>query len=193
MLELEDSELVEQYIAGKPGALETLVERYFRQVFLFARTYVKQDQEAEDVTQDVFVKVWKNIKKYDPDKKFKTWIFQITKNTCIDVLRKNKNALKSQAGDEEQSMADLEKITDTAPLPEEIFEANGFSRKLDETISGLPDLYGQVVRLHLQQDLTFQEISEILNQPLNTVKSRYRRALLIIRKGLDPSNAPNNQ
>ena len=193
MLELEDAELVRQYITGDNSALEALVERYFRQVFLFAKTYVKQDQEAEDVTQEVFVKVWKNIKKYDPEKKFKTWIFQITKNTCIDFLRKNKNALKSQAGDEEQSMDDLERITDSAPLPEEVFEAQGFSQKLDDLIYDLPDLYRDVVALHLQQDLTFQEISETLSEPLNTVKSRYRRALLLVRKGLDPGNAPNKQ
>jgi len=184
MQELTDSELVKKYIGGEDQALNQLIERYFRQIFLFAKTYVKSDQEAEDVTQEVFVKLWKNVKKYNPEKKFKTWLFQITKNTCIDFLRKRKDMLPAESLEEEQMLATLESITDKSPLPEELLDAEGFSRELEKTLNTLPKIQSQTVTLHLQQDLNFQEIAEVLNEPLNTVKSRYRRALLAIRQTL---------
>jgi RNA polymerase sigma-70 factor (ECF subfamily) len=188
MQELTDAELIKIYLKGEQAALEELVRRYFRQVFLFTKTFVKQDQEAEDITQETFIKAWKNLKSFDPEKKFKTWIFQIAKNTCIDYLRKNKNMLAADSLQEEQMSISLEHMTDTNPLPEQLFDSLGFEKKLEEVLNTLPENYKQTVSLHLQQDLTFQEISEILNEPLNTVKSRYRRALLSLRQSLPKDN-----
>jgi RNA polymerase sigma-70 factor (ECF subfamily) len=183
-----DAELVKKYLGGEQLALEELVRRYFKQVFFFAKTFVKQDQEAEDITQEAFVKAWKNLKKFDAEKKFKTWIFQITKNTCIDYLRKNKNMLSAESLEEQQMALSLEQMQDQEPLPEQLFDSQGFETQLEEILTGLPQSYRQTVTLRLQQDLSFAEIAEILNQPLNTVKSRYRRALLDIRQRLAPKN-----
>jgi RNA polymerase sigma-70 factor (ECF subfamily) len=182
MDEFSDSELISQYLNGTEKALDALVRRYFKQVFFFAKTYVKNDAEAEDITQEAFVKAWKNLKKFQPEKKFKTWLFQIAKNTCIDFLRKHKNFIAPEALDESQMAESLERLIDTAPLPEELFQTAEFSKKLDEVLAWLPEIYQTVVVLHLQQDLTFQEIAEVLNESINTIKSRYRRALLIIKK-----------
>jgi RNA polymerase sigma-70 factor (ECF subfamily) len=184
MQEFTDADLVKKYLDGEQAALEELVRRYFRQVFLFAKTFVKQDQEAEDITQEAFVKAWKNLKKFDPEKKFKTWLFQITKNTCIDYLRKNKNLLPAQSLEEEQMASKLEQITDSNPLPEEIFDSATFDKQLQQILNTLPQAQKLVVSLHLQQGFTFAEISEMLKQSLNTVKSRYRRALLSLRQNL---------
>ena len=80
-------------------------------------------------------------------------------------------------------------MTDASPLPEELFDSLGFEKKLEEVLDTLPENYKQTVSMHLQQDLTFQEISEILNEPLNTVKSRYRRALLSLRQNISRNNS----
>lgn len=189
MQELTDAELIKIYLKGEQTALEELVRRYFRQVFLFIKTFIKQDQEAEDITQETFVKIWKNLKKFDTEKKFKTWIFQIAKNTCIDYLRKNKKMVSADSLQEEQMAISLEHMTDASPLPEELFDSLGFEKKLEEVLDTLPENYKQTVSMHLQQDLTFQEISEILNEPLNTVKSRYRRALLSLRQNISRNNS----
>lgn len=185
MEELSDSELIKQYFKGNEQALNNLVKRYFKQVFFFAKTYAKNSAEAEDITQEVFVKAWKNLNKFEQDKKFKTWLFQITKNTCIDFLRKHKNFIAPESLDEQQMAENLERIVDKAPLPEEVFQAAEFSQKLEEALSRLPKIYETAVVLHLRHDLTFQEISEVLNESINTVKSRYRRALFMIREGFD--------
>lgn len=145
----------------------------------------KKDREAEDVTQEVFVKLWKNIKKFNPEKKFKTWLFQIAKNTCIDFLRKNKNLVSAEAIDEEHMAMELENLADKNPLPQELLDSEHFAKKLEEILNTLPQPQKLTVTLYLQNDLTFLEIAEILNQPLNTVKSRYRRALLSIRESLN--------
>jgi RNA polymerase sigma-70 factor (ECF subfamily) len=189
MEEFLDSELIKQYFKGDEKALDILVQRYFKQVFFFAKTYVKNDAEAEDVTQEVFVKAWKNLNKFEPDKKFKTWLFQITKNTSIDFLRKHKNFVSPESLDEQQMAENMERIMDKTPLPEELFQAAEFSQKLDEVLACLPKIYETVVVLHLQQDLTFQEISEVLDESINTIKSRYRRALLMIREDFERRQA----
>ncbi len=157
MREFSDVELINNHLAGDSAAFEQLVTRYFRQVFLFARTFGLEIAEAEDVTQEVFVRIWKNLNKFDQNKKFKTWAFQITKNACIDFLRKHKHLLPAAQIQEEQMSASLENMLDTNPLPEQ---------------------------MHLQEDLTFQEIADILNQPINTIKSRYRRGLLMLKEQL---------
>ena len=84
----------------------------------------------------------------------------------------------------------MENVADLSPMPQELFDQAGFSQKLEATLSILPQSQKLTVSLHLQHDLTFQEIAELLNQPLNTIKSRYRRALLDIKNKLhqNPSN-----
>ena len=182
MQELSDTELIQKYINGEQAALEQLIQRYFKQVFFFAKSYVKTDSEAEDVTQETFVKAWKNIKKFDQEKKFKTWLFQITKNTSIDFLRKNKKYVAPIGDDTDGTEDNLEQMPDLNPLPEELFDSLDFEKKFDQILNDLPENYKQVVSLYFQQDLTFAEIADVLNEPLNTVKSRYRRALLKIRE-----------
>lgn len=184
MQELSDNELITKYLNGEAAALDEIIRRYFRQIFLFAKTYVKDDMEAEDVTQETFVKVWRYIKKYDRNKKFKTWLFQIAKNTCLDFLRKHKNKDISYSLSEEQMLNELEKITDSEPLPQEVFDAKNFTNYLQKILNSLTGKYKTVTSLHLQQEMTFDEIANILEEPLNTVKSRYRRALLLIKKRL---------
>lgn len=181
MAGFEDADLVKQYLSGNNQALDALIQRYFRQVFLFAKTYVKTDAAAEDIVQEVFVKIWKNLGKYDTGKKFKTWAFQITKNTCLDYLRKHKQLLEAGELSQEQIDYQLAGLVDQNPLPQSLLEAKDFSERLDKAMGKLSPMYRQAVELHLLHDLTFQEIADVLNLPINTVKSRYRRALVALR------------
>ena len=181
---LNDSELVKKYLAGESAVLEELIQRHFRPVFLFAKSYVKTDFEAEDITQETFVKMWKNLKRFDQGKKFTTWLFQIAKNTAIDYLRKHKKIVAAEDLDEERMEIQLQQLVDNNPLPQEIFDQAGFENKLDEIIGKLPDKQRLVVAMHLRDELTFEEISFILGESVNTIKSRYRRALMLVRDNL---------
>ena len=191
MQAFSDGELVNKAQTGEQEALEELIRRYFRQIFLFAKTFVHDDLEAEDITQEVFVKLWKNLARFERGKNFKTWLFKIAKNTSIDFLRKHKIIFANEI--QEELMANsLENLVDETPLPQEVFDQAGYAQKFDEILSSLAANHRLVLTLHLQQDLSFQEISDVLNEPLNTVKSRYRRALLKIKQDLGGA-APKKQ
>ena len=90
MQNYSDEQLVARYLRGDEKSLEFLIQQYLKPIYSFVYKYVGNPQEAEDITQEVFVRMWKYIKKFDQRKKFKTWIFSIAKNAAIDFLRKKK-------------------------------------------------------------------------------------------------------
>jgi len=180
MEKLKDHNLIEQYFKGDKKALEFLISRHLNQVYGFAFYLTKNNQDADDLTQETFVKVWKNLKKYNPEKNFKTWILTIAKNTALDFFKKKK-MLNFSDFISNDNYSPLENINDTEPLPDELFFKKDLTQKLNQVIEQLPKTDQLIVKLHHQQDLTFQEITEITKQPLNTVKSRYRRALIKLR------------
>ena len=181
---IRDEELIQSYLNGEESALRDLIARYFRVVYNFVRRYAGNGPDAEDITQEVFVKVWKNLKRYDPKLSFRTWLFSIAKNSAIDWLRKKKAApLVSMDGDETLS----ETLRDLAPLPDELVERNSASRAAANAIAKLSRGAQSVFSLRYRQDLTFRAIAESLGEPLNTVKSRHRRALAMLKKLLPES------
>lgn len=177
MKNYSDRKLIAGYLNGDEKSLEILIQQYLKPIYNFAHRYAGNAQDAEDITQDVFVKVWRNLKKFDRQKSFKAWIFTIAKNTSIDALKKRKPALFSE-------FSAIEKIADPSPSPNEIFERKEISQMLNLLINKLPLKYRNVLFLRYNNNLAFQEIAETLNKPINTVKSRHRRALIILKKFL---------
>src|SRR5947207_714163 len=107
---LNDEQLVFEYITNKEDkALEELVKRYLPLIFGYVKKYTGNQDNASDVTQEVFVKVWKNINSFDQTKSFRTWIFTIAKRTAIDELRR-KNALPFSALEEGDNL--MERLSD---------------------------------------------------------------------------------
>jgi len=168
MTKKDDAQLVGQYLDGDEKSLEILIKRYLKPIFSFVYKYVGNNQEAEDITQDVFVKVWRNLKKFDKNKKFKTWIFSIAKNTSIDWLKK-KRAIP---------MVELPELLkdERNTIKDDLI--NGF----EIMIKNLSPQHREVLTLYYDNDFNFREIAENLGQPLNTVKSRHRRAILQLKK-----------
>jgi len=111
-MEISDKKIIENYLKGDEKYLEILIQKYLKPIYGFVFKYVGNADEAEDITQAVFIKVWKNIKKYDKNKSFKTWIFSIAKNTCIDYLRKKKaiplSNFENEKGEEEIKLEEQE-------------------------------------------------------------------------------------
>ena len=177
-----DAQLVADYLNGDDEPLRILIERYLGPVYRFARTYVKSEQEAEDVAQEVFVRAWRNLKRFDKEKSFKTWIFAIAKHASIDALKKKKALNFSAFEDESGDNALLETLTDSAVLPDEIAEKKSIVRVLAEMTALLSPAYQRVLALRYEDDLTFATISEMLHEPLHTVKSRHRRAIALLKK-----------
>ncbi len=175
-----DANLIEEYLNGNEKALEELVSKYLKPVYNFAFRLSQNESDASDITQETFIKAWKNLKRFDKEKKFLTWILTIARNTFIDKSRKKSPLLFGELETNNENYED--NLEDTAELPDEILERNELSEELDKALGELPIKYRDIILLHDGNDLTFEEISEITKEPMNTIKSRYRRGLIILKK-----------
>ena len=178
MSDYSDEQLVAKYLKKDEKALEELVGRYLPLIFGFVKRYTGNQNNASDITQEVFVKVWKNIKSFDQTKSFRTWIFTIAKRTAIDELRKQKAVPFSVLQEEgfENSIAD-----ESTSILDQIFSQQQ-SRELSLALAKLPINYNSVIKLRANDDLSFREIAVKLKEPLNTIKSRYRRGLALLKE-----------
>ncbi len=174
-MEKEDAQLVSESLLGNEGSFEKLVRRYTPQLYRFAYRLSGNVQAAEDATQETFIKVWKNLKKYDAKQPFRSWIFTIARNTVTDYLRKKKSLSFSVLSRDESSFEDT--LSDTDPLPEEQLVAIETTGELMSLLATLPEEYRTVLTLHYQEGMTFEEIGKVMGRPPNTVKSWHRRAL----------------
>ena len=189
-----DKILIEKYFQGDEKSLEILIQNYLKPVYSFVYRYVGNAGDAEDITQETFVKMWKNLKKFDPqrsrfatlrgrqNKSFKTWIFSIAKNTSIDFLKKKKAMQFSDLENEKGENIFAEKFIDSSPLPTELLERKDIIGGFAKAINKLLPKYRKVLFLRHNDDLTFREIAESLGEPLNTIKSRHRRGLIMLKK-----------
>ena len=175
---LEDKELIKRYLEGDETSLDFLIERYLKIIYSFIYKNVGDQSVSEDITQEVFVKVWKNIRKFDQTKNFKPWLFQIAKNTSIDFLRKKKSIPFSKFEDESGKNALVENI---AEKPANLLEKISDKNTVADIIEKLTDKEQTIITLRHIEGLNFREISERNKESINTVKSRYRRAIASIR------------
>jgi RNA polymerase sigma-70 factor, ECF subfamily len=163
----------------KDEQLEIIINRYLKSVYNFVFRITHDKNSTEDITQETFVKIWKNLEKFDPEKDFKTWLFTIARNTTFDYLRKRKNIAFSQQDENFE-----ENIQDGELLPDEIFMKEELSKELEEALLKIRPDFREIILLHYTENMTFEAISEIVGKPINTVKSHHLRALSSLRKFL---------
>ena len=185
-----DDELIAAHLDGNPDAYTTLLQRHLKGVYNFVLRIAPQD--AEDVTQETFVKAWKNISRFRVEESFRTWLLKIARNTAIDFLRKRRTPSFSEFGNEEEGEFPYLDAADPAPSLFENLALAGDKADIDRLVKTLSPGHQETLHLHYVEDLTFREIAEILNRPQNSVKSQHRRALLALKKLLDaPKRARN--
>lgn len=160
-----------------------LVRAHYESVYRFLFRFVRTREEAENLTQETFIKAWRHLKKFDPTKNFKTWVFTIAKNTALDFLKK-KSESNSVSLSVDEILDSAEQVPDNAPLPPEIFARSETAKLVETELNKLGVSDRTVLILYYFEGLTFQEISEVLEEPLNTVKSRQRRALAKVRASI---------
>jgi RNA polymerase sigma-70 factor (ECF subfamily) len=178
-----DPQLISEYIKGDEKSLEILVKRYLKPVYNLAYGYTHNQADAEDVAQEVFVKIWKNISKFNTEKSFKSWIFAIAKNTALDTLKK-KRAIPFSMFETIDGNSIADTVADKRPLASEIAEYKENEAIIAESVMKLPLKYRNIVNLRLK-DMTFKSIAEIMDESVNTVKSKYFRAIKLLKK--DPN------
>lgn len=173
----EDYELVKQAISGNQNAFAELLSRYKNLVYSVVLRMVNNTEEANDLAQEIFIKLYKNLDKYQPEYKFSTWLIRISTNHVIDYRRKRKH--------ETISMEEVhyELTNESTPEGEYIKKEQG--KMLEYAIKTLPDLYKIPIVLYHQQGLHYQEIADIIGEPLSKVKNRIFRGRKMIKESLE--------
>jgi len=183
MENLPDEQLVKLAAKADSLALEVLVARHLQGLYRFCFGYLKDRAEAEDAVQEIFVKVWRALGKFDQTKIFKPWLYGIAKHACLDSLKKKRIIAFSDWEDKNSEASLYQNFSDISKSPEQQLDSSLLSQKLSKAIGQLSPKYAQVVALRHGRDLNFREISAITGKPINTVKSRYHRAVGLL-KGL---------
>ena len=175
-----DGVLVQQILAGNQSAFATLVERYSTVLYHFAYRYLADYEQAYDVVQQVFLKLYIALPHLPVSDQLKPWLFRVTQNCCRDELRKRRrdhsvpfSLLQWPDGEE---VAPLALLADTRPLPEELAEYHDLQHMLRLAIDALPLKFRSVVLLRYLHRYSFADIGLILEMPMTTAKTYYYRA-----------------
>src|SRR3989344_9125014 len=150
-MERNDQKLIVDYLNGDDGAIAFLIDRHLKGVFNFIRRLAGNREEAEDITQETFLKMWRNLKKYRLGDNFKTWLFTIARNTAIDYMRKKRNFAFSDFENDEGENALTESLTDLEPLPDEIFARAEEKNSLKNALNKLSPPHRETLLLHYNE------------------------------------------
>ncbi|AWI25836.1 RNA polymerase sigma factor [Flavobacterium pallidum] len=159
---------------GDQVAFTFLLDRYWNEVYGFMLKRTENETDAEDITIETFSKAFDKIGSYNPEFKFNTWLIAIAKNVHIDLLRKKKSSLFIEITDEEDHQA--YNIADTAPSAEDELITEQNLSQLLRFIKELKPHYQEVIQLRYFQEMSYQEISDKIGEPLSNVKIKLLRA-----------------
>jgi RNA polymerase sigma-70 factor, ECF subfamily len=171
---LEIKKIIEKAINGDQVAFTSLLDMYWNEVYGFMLKRTENETDAEDITIETFSKAFDKIASYNSEFQFNTWLIAIAKNVHIDMLRKKKSTLFVDMNDEEDHQA--YNVADTTPSAEDKLITEQNLSRLLAYIKELKPHYQEVIQLRYFQELSYQEIAEHLDEPLNNVKIKLLRA-----------------
>lgn len=167
MEEMDEATRIAQATDGDPGARAWLVSRWTPPIYRFAHRMLGNEQDAHDAAQDVMIKVLKNLDRYDPNRKFSTWVFGIARNTCIDEHRRRKR----------RAFEPPTEVVDThGPTPMQAVARVRRAERLKDALEEIPPMYREILVMYHFEHLKYTEIAEALELPLGTVMNRIFRA-----------------
>lgn len=173
----EDRHLIENCQNGEPKAFEALYNRYSRDVYSMAMRMVGSPEVAEEVTQEAFISIYKNIQRFQFQSAFTTWVYRIVIRRAADYFRKNKKHIKNTVSIFERAPEESPlQIEDPDPGPLERAATREKNRKIEEAIYSLRHKQRVILILRYVNQLSYEEIAEILRCRVGTVKSRLNRA-----------------
>ena len=181
-MEKNDQQLIENFLAGDDASFEILIKRFLKTVYNFIFRLTGGDASlTDDLTQETFFKAWKNIKKFDPEKSFKTWLFVIAKNSARDFWKKKKT-LPFSLFENSEGFNKLDEVAEDKPLPDEILEQLETVDELEWKMKNIPKKYQTILFLRYKDDLSVIQIAKVLDIPYNTAKSQHQSALRALKE-----------
>lgn len=169
--------IVRKVLAGDVNAFEQLVVENQKSVYNLALKIMKNESDALDVSQDVFLKAYTNLENFRGDSRFSVWLYRLAYNACIDASRKSKAGMNISltVQDEDSESAELD-LTDNKPLPEEETERRETQREVQSAIQELPEDQRKIIVMREFSDMAYEDIAASLGISVGTVKSRLSRA-----------------
>ncbi|MFH1918413.1 MAG: sigma-70 family RNA polymerase sigma factor [Planctomycetota bacterium] len=161
-------------LRGSMPAFEELYCRYAHRIVRFARRLMRDHQDAESITQEVFLRLLKDSAAYDPSRRFSTWIYTIARNLCWDALARRRPDL----------VGDGDEFPGREPNPAAHMEERETGQRLRAAVDALPQFCREVVQLRVFERFTYREIAQILGCPESTARSRMALAIKRLRVGL---------
>ncbi|HNX93170.1 MAG TPA: sigma-70 family RNA polymerase sigma factor [Syntrophomonas sp.] len=183
-----DQHLVNRTLHGDTYAFEELVKTYQNKVYMLAYRYMGNEDDANDMAQEAFIKAYRSLRSFKGDASFGTWIYRITTNVCLDELRRRKRKITPISLDEPLATldgAEMEReISDQSLAADVIYEKKEFNQNIQLLLDEMKPEHKTVIVLRDIMDLSYEEISSVLDCSIGTVKSRISRARIILQKKL---------
>jgi RNA polymerase sigma-70 factor (ECF subfamily) len=188
---LDDAAVVRRYLDGDEQAFSELVARYQGRLLNFVYRTIGDRERAEDLVQEAFIRVYRHLHRFDPTKKFSTWIYTIASNLAKNELRnRSRNPLVlfqslagGQDGDEDRPL----EFEDPGDRPDDVFRKRHVRELVDMAVAQLPKHHREVFVLRELEGRSYEEIAEITRTNLGTVKSRLNRARSAFAQLVGPS------
>ena len=188
LAELTDEDVMERCALGSETAFRALVQRYRSRIMNLVCRFINDRDRAEEISQEVFLRVYRNRERYRKSGKFSTWIFTIADNLTKNEIRsrvRHKGTFSLDAMEEDSGGQGLA-FPDLKPLPDEDLNASEIRRRVAEALEKIPARYREAVVLRDIEGLSYEEVGEILRIPGGTVRSRINRARLMLKERLKP-------
>ncbi len=184
-MELNDDQIIERTLAGETDAFSLLVRRWERPIYGLSFRMLGKDEDARDVCQETFLAAFRNLRKFRGEARFSSWLYRIALNACHTKLRKQ-NSVQEHSIDYEDDDGRKYEIADTdvEEMPDRM-QRDQMAAMVRKALHALPGEMRQVIIMKEYEELTFAEISEILEIPVSTVKSRLYTGLQQMRGRLE--------
>jgi RNA polymerase sigma-70 factor (ECF subfamily) len=181
----QDLKTIRRCKRGEEDAFREILERYRGPIYNLCYRMSRNGEDARDLAQEVFIKVFNLLDRFDESYAFSSWLFRIATNHCIDHLRRNRLRFLSLEGATGADGEEYElQVPDGGPEPDTVLQRKEAVEKLAEVIAELPPHYKAITLLRHDQQLSYEEIADILGLPLGTVKARIHRARNLVQQML---------
>ncbi|MEZ5332967.1 MAG: sigma-70 family RNA polymerase sigma factor [Thermoanaerobaculia bacterium] len=181
----DDAQIVEEVLAGRQERFGDLVERYQGRLVNYLFRMLRSYEEAHDLAQEVFIKVYQALDRYDPRYKFSTWLFRVAQNAAIDQIRKRRLQVVSMDRPTDDEDDRTWEFPSDDPSPYSDLRNRERGTAIQQAIEELPWEYRELIVLRHFGELSYDEIARLKEMPLGTVKNKLFRARQQLKKGLE--------
>ena len=187
---MSEEQLIHRAQQGDDSAFEELLLLHQKRVYNLCLRMSANADDALDLSQEAFLKAWKSIGQYQFEASFSTWLFRLTSNVCIDFLRRKKRRQETSLTENFDDSEDgaERSVLDPQPLPEQQAITNETRLELARAMAALAPDHREILQLRVVENLPYEQIAEILDIRVGTVKSRLARARIQLRKILKSGN-----